>query len=256
MTVLRTRQFFEKNYAAWEIGYTQHHLFGTRLFATVNVRTPVDSVSEGTFTPAVVVGMPLTASQTLTLEAEDTVFVKGTFNLLGTEYRQLHAENRRSVNWTYDTTNGPFLRTRGTLLRLEAYRFMRDDADFRSIPGSFIPIARHMNANGIDIAAMRHWELSGTQSAFGGVIAGWAEVDSESGQRSPSFEVLKGGYSRQLGPLGGRAELEARLAFYQPDLQNSFGPDPNDRSAEVMLGWGARGKWGVVRIGAGYVRGF
>jgi hypothetical protein len=49
MTVLRTRQGFAKNYAAWEFGYTHHDLFGTRLFATVNIRTPVDSVNERNF---------------------------------------------------------------------------------------------------------------------------------------------------------------------------------------------------------------
>jgi hypothetical protein len=95
MTVLRTRHGFGKNYAAWEIGYTHHHLFGTRVFATVNVRTPVDSVDEGTFTPAVILGIPLTASQTLTVDVEDTIFVKDTLHILGVAYPRLHAE--RSV---------------------------------------------------------------------------------------------------------------------------------------------------------------
>lgn len=257
MTVLRTRQSFAKNYAAWEIGYTQHHLFGTRVFATVTVRTPVDSVSEGTFTPAVIVGIPLTASQTLTVDVEDTVFVKGSIQLLGVSYPQSHVENRRSLTWTYDTTNGPFLRTRGTFVRIKPYRWMRDDADVRFVRGTppFERIARHTNADGVDVAALHYWELSGNQSAFGGVHAGWADVDLESDQRRPSYEVLKGGYSRRLGPLDGRLELEGRLVFNQFDLPSSSFR-LNDRAAEVMASWAARNEWGSVRIGAGYARGF
>src|SRR5207253_10514764 len=63
MTVLRNRHEFGTNHSAWELGYTRYDLFGTRAFATVNVRSPVDSVAEGTFTPAVIVGVPLTTSQ-------------------------------------------------------------------------------------------------------------------------------------------------------------------------------------------------
>jgi hypothetical protein len=258
MTVLRTRQSFAKNHAAWEIGYTHHRIFGTRLFATVNVRTPVDSVGEGTFSPAVIVGIPLTASQTLTVDAEDTVFVKSPITLLGVSYPQSHVENRRSLTWTYDTTNGPFVRTRGTFVRVKPYRWMRDDADVRFVRGTppFERITRHANANGVDVAALRYWELSENQSLFGGVLAGWADVDFESVRSRPSYEVLKGGYSRRLGPLDGRLELEARLGFSQPDQQNSFSFNDNDKSAEVLVSWAAKGAWGSVRIGAGYARGF
>src|SRR5215212_8553420 len=48
MTVQRIRQAFGNNYSAYELGYTQYGLFGTRAFATVNVRSPVDSLEEKT----------------------------------------------------------------------------------------------------------------------------------------------------------------------------------------------------------------
>ena len=48
MTVLRNRLLISKNYSAWELGYTRHGLFGTPLFATAIVRSPVDSLSEST----------------------------------------------------------------------------------------------------------------------------------------------------------------------------------------------------------------
>lgn len=257
MTVLRTRQSIAKNYAAWEIGYTHHDLFGTRLFATVNVRTPVDSVNEGTFSPAITVGMPLTASQTVAVDLEDTIFVKGTVHRLGNSFRELHAESRRFLTWTYDTTDGPFVRTRGTFVRISPYRWMRDDADARSVPRppGFVQTATHINANGVDIASLHYWELSVAQSVFGGVVGGWADVGGDSVHRRPSYEVLKGGYSHRLGPRDARLELEGRLAMYQRDQQNTFFT-PHDKAAEILVSWAWKSQWGAVRVGAGYARGF
>jgi hypothetical protein len=257
MTVLRTRQGFAKNYAAWEFGYTHHDLFGTRLFATVNIRTPVDSVNERNFSPAVIVGMPLTANQTVTADFEDTVFVKGTVQRLGVSFRELHAENRRSVTWTYDTTDGPFVRTRGRFVRIMPYRWMRDDKDVRSVPRTpdFVQTSRHFHADGVDIAAMQYWALSEAQSVFGGVVAGWADVGGDTDHRRPSFEVLEGGYSRRLGPRDARLELEGRLAMYQRDFQSTFFTG-HDRSAEVLVSWAWKSEWGAVRVGGGYAKGF
>jgi len=258
MTVLRTRQSFAKNYAAWEIGYTHHDLFGTRLFATVNVRTPVDSVGEATFSPSVTVGLPLTASQTVTVDLEDTLFVKDTIQLLGVSYDRMHAERRRSASWTYDTTDGPFVRTRGRFVRVTPYRWMRDDTDVRSVPRTpaFVRTATHINADGVDVAALQYWPLSESRSVFGGVTAGWADVDGDSVHRRPSFGVLEGGYSRRLGLRDARLELEGRLAMYRPDLQNTFRLNDHDRSAEVLVSWAWKSEWGTVRVGAGYARGF
>ena len=256
MTVLRSRQNFRKNYAAWEVGYTHFDILGSRVFATAVVRTPVDSVDEGTFTPAFIVGLPLTASQTIAAELEDTVFVRGTFTIQGTSFRQLHAERTASLSWTYDTTNGPFLRTRGTFLRIKPFRWMRDDADFRSVPRppSFVATATHMHADGVEAAALRYWELSNAQSVFAGVLGGWTRVDGPSVDRQPSYEVLKGGYSRPIWPRDARLELEARLAIYQPDVE--FLLNDHDKSAEVLASWAWKSVWGTVRVGAGYARGF
>jgi hypothetical protein len=258
MTVLRNRQNFAKNYAAWEIGYTHHDLFGTRLFATVNVRTPVDSVGEATFSPAVIVGFPISASQTIAAEIEDTIFVKDSVQRSGVYYRSLHAERRRSLAWTYDTTDGPFVRTRGTFIRIKPHRWMRDDAGVRSVPRSsdFVQTSTHINADAVDVAALHYWALSETHSVFGGIDAGWGDVDSESIQQKPSYQVVKGGYSRRLGRRDARLELEGRLTMNHPDLQNTFRRNDHDKAAEVLVSWAWKSEWGAVRIGAGYARGF
>jgi hypothetical protein len=256
MSVRRSRQSFAKNYTAWEYGYTHRDLFGTGIFATVVVQTPVDSVEERTLTPAVTVGLPLTTNQTLSIDVEDTVFVRGKLRIQGTEFRQLHAENTRSASWTYDTTDGVFVRSRGAFARVTAYRWMRDDADFRSSRGSFEAEATHVNANGVDVAALRYWERSTGQSLFAGVLAGWAKVGGDAAHRKSSYEVLKGGYSRRLGPRDARVELEARLVFNQWGLPPASFLPHRDRSVEALASWAWKGRWGAVRVGAGYARGF
>src|SRR4051812_3062956 len=108
MAVRRGRQSFMARYTAWEIGYTRYDLFGTGAFATVNIRTPVDSVNEGRYTPQIVAGLPLTPRQTLTVESYDTSFVRETVHPFGNDLHTLLAERVVSLAWTYDTTDQPF----------------------------------------------------------------------------------------------------------------------------------------------------
>jgi len=56
---------------------------------------------------------------------------------------------------------------------------MRDDAGFRfgGAPQQFVPTATHLRAKGADLAALHHWELSDVSSVFGGVLAGWVDID-------------------------------------------------------------------------------
>jgi len=68
----RDRQAFTTDYSAFAVGYTQYDLLGTRAFATLNIRLPFDSPAEGRISPQLVVGVPLTTNQTLTLDYEDT----------------------------------------------------------------------------------------------------------------------------------------------------------------------------------------
>lgn len=262
LTVLRNRQGLSKNYSAYEIGYTRYDLFGTRLFARANVRSPVDSLEEKTFTPSVLIGFPVTSSQTLTFEHVDTLFESHTFRLVGNDFRVLHAERLLTLAWTYDTTNAPYAPTRGTFVRLAPMRWMRDDADFESVrtPERFIPNATHINANGVDVAAVHHWELSERHSMSLGMSGGWAEIDREhnpprassTGTRSKTaYEILEGGYSRALGST--RLELEGRLIINQRN--DPSGDDTNESSFEVGANWVWRSTWGTVRAGLNYAPG-
>lgn len=249
MTVLRNRHAFGANYSAYELGYTRYDLFGTGAFATVNVRSPVDSLEEKTFTPEVDLGLPLTPSQTLTLDYQDTLFRKGTFRILGTNFRELHAERLITLAWNYDTRSQPYAPARGTFVRIAPVRWMRDDASFRSLPGRFEPTSTHINANGIDLAALRYWELSPVNSVSAGVLGGWADLENDNRRSRPAYEILQGGWSRPLA--SGRLAVDGRFVMHQHNTPT----DENRRSYEAAASWVRRGVWGTLRLGVAYEKG-
>jgi hypothetical protein len=274
MSVRRGRQAFSSRYTAWEVGYTQYDVLGTRAFVTVNLRVPVDSKSAKFVTPQIVAGIPLTTSQTLTLDYDDTVFEKGTVRLLGNDYRNDLTERVLTLAWTYNTTNEPFAPARGTFVRVAPFRTMRDRTTPHSVPvpigglPHFDVIADHTSAEGADITGFRYWELSEINSVSGGLAGGWANVgqrhhpplpgapDSDSRQ---SYEVLQGGYSRKLhrfAPKNGesRLELDGRIVLTQFNPRNgAAGAEPrHQRSYEASTNWVRRSLWGTLRLGVTY----
>src|SRR5205814_3080773 len=101
------------------------------------------------------------------------------------EFRQFDAQRLVSVTWTYDTTNQPFVPTRGTFVRIAPMRWMRDRASFQSArpPQPFVATTAHIDAAGLDFAALRYWELSAVHSVSAGVLGGWADVDDRQSPR-------------------------------------------------------------------------
>ena len=280
MSVRRGRQAFSSNYTAWEVGYTQYDVFGSRAFVTVNLRVPVDSKSAKFVTPQVVAGVPLTTSQTLTFDYDDTVFERGTQRLFNTEYRNDRTERVLTLAWSYNTTNEPFVPTRGMFLRVAPFRTMRDRTTAHSVPvpiggqPHFSEVADHTNAQGADITAFRYWELSEINSVSAGLVGGWANVatrrhppligvpDNETRQ---SYEVLQGGYSRKLhrfAPKNGesRLELDGRVVLTQLKLRSGaepFGAATRDqRGYEASTNWVRRSLWGTLRLGFTYGWGY
>jgi len=125
---------------------------------------------------------------------------------------------------------------------------MRDDAGFRfgGAPQQFVPTATHLRAKGADLAALHHWELSDVSSVFGGVLAGWVDIDSrqQPGSRT-SYQIVKAGYSRALGR--GRVALEGRVVL---DHRSRAAVD--QQSFEAMATWVWRSTWATLRLGAGF----
>lgn len=265
------RQTFTRDYSAVAAGYTQYDLFGTRAFATLNVRLPEGRWAEGTVSPQLVLGVPLTTTQTLTLDVQDTHFRNDTQTILGVNVPRRDAERLLSLSWTYNTTNHPFAPTRGTIVRITPLRAMRDRSEFSILqPGTVVePNAEHTNATGIDVAASRYWELSERNAVSAGILAGRARVDHDHDnelsdpprQWSPAYQVLRAGYSRNLwrgDPKAGdaRIELDARFSARQLNREGQEFIGDDAKGYELIASWVRRSSWGMVRLGVGYGWGY
>src|SRR6185436_18324987 len=110
-------------------------------------------------------------------------------------------------------TNEPFVATRGTFIRVEPLLHMRDRASAQNPrpPQPLILIAGHTDTRGVDVTAVRHWELSDASSVFAGFLGGWASgEDRQSPSSRPdvhtrsSYEIVKGGYSFRHVAIEGR----------------------------------------------------
>lgn len=66
---------FTRDYTAGVVGYTQYDIFGTRAFATINLKTPLlDAPTADVISPQLVVGIPVSGNQTVTLTYDETRF--------------------------------------------------------------------------------------------------------------------------------------------------------------------------------------
>jgi len=257
MTVLRNRHPIRKNYSAWELGYTRHRLFGTRLFATAIARSPVDSLEEKTFTPEVIVGMPLNADQTVTLELEDTSFRDDRFRI-GTEtFDRLQKERNIAASWTLDTRNDTYAPMSGAYVRVEPSLWMGDRASFSSArpPLQFQRVAQHIDARVLDLTAERHWPLSDVSSVSAGLLGGWADVRDRQNPRTAAsnatwrstFEVLQGGYARKI--RWGHLHFEGRAVLRQASDDARVPEGFTDPSYEASVLWAWRIPRATLRLG-------
>jgi len=268
---------YTSDYSTFAVGYTEYDLFGTRAFATLNLRLPIDSPAEGLISPQLIAGVPLTANQTLTLDYEDTFFRRDTIHLLDTAFHRQDAERLVSLAWTYNSTNQPFVPTRGTIVRIAPLRSMRDRASYQfvhPIPGPPPePYAEHQNGYGLDFVALRYWELSELNSVSAGVLAGWADVEDRQHPRTfgtdirwrPAYQIVRAGWSRNLRrddskEGDSRIELDGRLVRRQRNVREgaaAFGVSPNNEDTlQASASWVRRSHWGTFRVGVGYAWGY
>ena len=165
------------DFASASVGFTQYDLFGTRAFATLNVRHPIDGRADGAITPELVVGIPLSPNQTLTLQANQTEWSRTmqTFGPLcidnpeACRIRLDYGERVFRARWSYNTTNNPFVPTRGTVLSIAPIHARHEREGGLRIyapdpeTGDLVLIARpteHGRGFGIEASAERFFELS------------------------------------------------------------------------------------------------
>lgn len=263
---------FVRDYASLVVGYTQYDLFGTRAFATLNLKRPVEGYGEGRLSPQLVVGIPVSANQTVTVQYDETRFEETDEIILGVRYPERHGQRLVTTRWSYDTTNEPFFPTRGTLLQVAPMVGWTDGARvFGGIvrgPGQFEAFysAFHSEFFGLEASATQHLEITERDAIWGNARGEWARESYDDDlpflsarKRTARYGSIGVGYSRSLWSRdqragGGDSRLEATArysnrtrnedsaAFYSPGLD----------SRQVGTAWLRRTSWGTLRLGAVY----
>jgi len=265
---------YTRDYSALVAGYTQYDIFGTRAFATINLKRPIGGVSTAVVSPQVVAGIPVSPNQTVTVTYDETRFGSpDEVDAFGTMVEERDEERLVSARWSYNTTNDPFVPTTGTLFSVTPVVAWRDIADYNyyGVAGgpNVPPVVRvdayslHMNSRGVDLSAAHWYELNERDSVVGGVEGGWADVIVRSNNLrhlasyDSTYWVVHGGYSHSLWDRNrqkhGDSRLEATLRYTNRNggERRQFFSYQQD-VIQASASWVRRSSWGTFRLGAGY----
>jgi outer membrane protein assembly factor BamA len=259
---------FARDYAAIALGYTQYDLFGTRAFATLNLKRVLTEGS-GAVSPQLVVGIPVTANQTVTVDLDETRFGDETRENFGRTLDTQRGQRIIGATWSYNTTDRPVVPTRGTLLSVHPRIGWTDFGTTSTIvildPNSTTPTyyidtaTYHSEAREITVNAAHYWPLSERSSVSAGFEAGITDYDIDTNLLISTVDhetraIVTGGYSYSLWDAArskngdSRLELNARIGNRSIDYSDFYRAD----SRQVSASWVRRSSWGVLRLGAGY----
>lgn len=260
---------FADDYVAFAVGYTQYDLFGTRAFATLNLKRVAGGYGSVGLSPQLVVGVPVSPNQTLTFGYDETDFGNELRRIGSSDVARISSHQRvLTTAWSYNTTNDPFLPTRGTLLQVKPMLAWSDRSGFEFVQqGDVYAIrsyTRHSRSVVAELSAARYWELSDRDSVSAGIDAGAANLDIHTdcancgfGDGNRQFGVIFGGFSHSLWDRSrakdgdSRLEVNIRLGHSQNDPIDEFYHRYAD-SEQISASWVRRSSWGTLRLGAGY----
>ena len=256
---------FTNEYASFVAGYTQYDLFGTRAFATLNLKRPVEGYGEGLLSPQFVLGVPVSANQTLTLEYDDSRFKGETRHVNGEDVHNQYGQKVVSARWSYNTTNEPFFPTEGTLLSATPHYAWRDGRTaFGTFPGGTVIASTHERTYGLEAGATRYRELTERSSIWGDLHGRWEHLDRRSSSdllangESASSASVGIGYAYSLWSREERASGDSRFEYTARYTNRVQREDPYEifhyESDVLQVGWSwiRRSSWGTIRLGVGY----
>jgi outer membrane protein assembly factor BamA len=260
---------FTRDYTAAVVGYTQYDIFGTRAFATLNIKKPLlDAPSTDAISPQLVVGIPVSANQTVTLTYDETRFDDETAFFDGVAVPEQDGERIISARWAYDTTNHPFTPTRGTLLSVTPIVVWQDSAglgDVRLTGGelTFVPAAFHTNSYAASLDVAHYFELSDRGSVSIGAELGKGTVNRRSNvdtveqfSDDASYVIGRAGYSHSLWSREeqkfGDSRFEYTLRYVRRDRTAQFFDPFQEDELQAGWAWVRRSSFGTIRLGVGY----
>jgi outer membrane protein assembly factor BamA len=257
-----------RGYGAFAVGWTQYDLFGTRAFATINIK---DSPELG-ISPQLVIGVPLSLNQTFTAEYDELVVDYDVSYAIKEAFDERDTQRLARLTWSYNTTNHPFLPTEGTLFSAGPVIAWRDESSFLFVVGDpdgdqIIQSVVHTRIVGVEGTARRYWEITDRDSVSLGVTTRLANFDQRynilDGQETHSYNTLSGvavgGFSRSLWSPERRAQGgDSRIEFnLSARVRGRSSAEPerlfrtNDRVAQISGSWVRHSSWGTFRIGLG-----
>ena len=257
---------FSREYPAIAAGYTQYDIFGTRAFATLNLTLPIEDSSQAQVSPQVVVGVPLSANQTLTLRYDEARFEREIL-----DFNSGYDQRIVTARWTHNTTNEPFFPTRGTLLYAGPVVGWTDGASTYVIPHpngtTSVTQTYHSRFYGIETGAAKYIELTDRDSVWGDARLETSRAELRDSLRDTDTDRVSNygsagiGYSRSLWSqekraAGGDSRLEVTARYanrtrrHYPDFPQRQAPALDTR--QVGGAWLRRTSWGTLRLGAGY----
>lgn len=257
---------FAGEYASLSAGYTQYDLFGTRAFATLNLKRPIEGLGVGLLSPQVVLGAPLTANQSLKLEYDESRFGPEEDD---DDYRcdceERVGQRVITARWSYNTTNEPFVPTQGTILSVApSYSFI-DGVDVDSFNGRELASGPfHARAYGIETGATRYLELSERNSVWGDLRGQWARIERESAIADRNYEHTATSASVGVGYVfslwtreerangDNRFEIAARYTNKPNRESQLLHGYMDDDVTQVAWSWIRRSSFGTLRLGVGY----
>lgn len=251
---------YTTGYSAIAVGYTQYDLFGTRAFATLNLKRPLVE-SDPSITPQVVLGVPLSLNQTLTMQYDETR--AGTLRTR----RQL-SERVLTAKWSYNTTNEPVLPTTGVVISAGPVLTWTDRSGYfyTVLPDTgslnIEPYVDHLRTYGLEAHAARYFELDERYSVSAAVDAAAAKVNRHSSipellSYDWRYGAVQGGISRSFWTReeragGGDNRLELTLRAASRSHEYPYYGYRNSDVLQSTLSWVRRTSWGTLRLGAGY----
>lgn len=260
---------YTTGYSAFAVGYTQYDVFGTRGFATLNIK---QNPNGSRIAPQVVAGIPLSLNQTVTAEYDQDVTESSVHFGPGRErIERVRTQRLARVTWSYNTTNHPFVPTEGTLLTAGPFATWTDNLGLTIVYDSSGPVAVsttpvHARAIGVESSAVRYWPLTDRTSVSAGGELGLASLEVRTGaphlrddSATGAFASMQGGISHSLWSverraMGGdsRIELIARARVSGQEFEDEFRTIENRQYVQITGSWVRHSSWGTLRLGVGY----
>ena len=227
---------FTNDLILFQAGYTRYGVFGTGALVTLAIN---QTTSTGSFQPEVVVALPLSGNQTMTL-------------LYKTSETSLELERVIEARWSVNSTNHPFFPTRGLVISAGPIVSLAD-GERRPVFTETVPF--HSRAYALEGELKRYWEIDDRWSMGAELIAGGANIDQEIGSDLTEFTQAYGeGTLRLARSLSSTAQAQSRLELTLRTA--AIGSDLHQRDRDVLtelsLSWSRRNAWGALRFGAGF----